>query len=202
MMFWSFVLACILIELTPGPNMTWLAALGANKGRTTAFAAVLGICLGLSIAAIVAGLGLTALLNQFPVLFHGLRWAGALYLLYLAYDAWHDSTDAQAQSTDTSRAAFTQGLITNMLNPKAYLFYAAMLPQFASTPTPAMAELALLSVTYVAIATVIHAAIALLAGTAAVFLQSSPHAITIRKGLAVLIAIAAVWFFYSTRIKT
>jgi threonine/homoserine/homoserine lactone efflux protein len=201
-MFWSFVLACILIELTPGPNMTWLAVLGASKGRATALAAVAGICVGLAIAAVVAGFGLTALLKQFPVLFQGLRWAGALYLLYLAFDAWRDSAESQRPSTDTQGAAFLQGLLTNTLNPKAYIFYAAMLPQFTTTASPGASELAWLSAVYVAIATVIHAGIAVLAGTAVTFLQSSPHAVTIRKALAILIAIAAIWFFYSTRMTS
>jgi threonine/homoserine/homoserine lactone efflux protein len=72
-MFWSFLLAAILIELTPGPNMTWLAVLGASRGRAVALFAVAGIALGLSIAALVAGLGLTALFNQVPALYGLLR---------------------------------------------------------------------------------------------------------------------------------
>lgn len=63
-MLWSFLLASILIELTPGPNMTWLAVLGAARGRKIALAAVAGICLGLAVAGIVAGVGLTAVLTQ------------------------------------------------------------------------------------------------------------------------------------------
>ena len=88
----AFLLASLLIELTPGPNMTWLAALGASRGRTAALAAVAGIALGLAFAGAVAGIGLSALIASQPWLIDGLRWAGALYLLYLAYDAWRGRT--------------------------------------------------------------------------------------------------------------
>jgi threonine/homoserine/homoserine lactone efflux protein len=200
-MFWSFVIASILIELTPGPNMTWLAVLGASRGRVVALAAVAGICLGLAIAGIVAGVGLTAILTQWPVLFQALRWIGTFYLFYLAWDAWRSSDGLKALPHDGATVAFQQGLISNILNPKAYLFYAAMLPQFVSGTMSLTAEITTLTGVYVAIATVIHAAIALLSGSVAGFLKTSPRAVTIRKALAVLIALAAVWFFYSTQVK-
>ncbi|NMD06987.1 MAG: LysE family translocator [Phyllobacteriaceae bacterium] len=201
-MLWSFLIASILIELTPGPNMTWLAVLGASRGRATALAAVAGICLGLAVAASVAGFGLTAVLLEFPALFQLLRWGGTLYLFYLAWDAWSDGDGELTHTNATRGVAFRQGLISNILNPKAYLFYAAMLPQFVSGKFALGAEVALLSAIYVAVATVIHAGIALLSGSLATFLETSPHAISIRKGLAVLIALAAIWFFYSTQVST
>jgi threonine/homoserine/homoserine lactone efflux protein len=201
-MFWSFILASILIELTPGPNMTWLAVLGAARGRATALAAVAGICLGLAVAAVVAGLGLTTVLLQFPTLFQLLRWAGTLYLLYLAWDAWRDANETITDTTMARGAAFRQGLIANILNPKAYLFYAALLPQFISGSMSLPWEVATLSGVYVAIATVIHTGIALLSGSLATFLKTSPRATTIRKGLAFMIAVAAIWFFFSTQVKT
>jgi threonine/homoserine/homoserine lactone efflux protein len=200
-MLWSFIIASTLIELTPGPNMTWLAVLGAAQGRKTALAAVAGICLGLSIAALVAGVGLTAVLTQWPILFDGLRWIGTLYLFYLAWEAWTQA-DGHTQVFNRSPVkAFEQGLISNILNPKAYLFYAAMLPQFISGTMSIVAEVSFLSAIYVAIATVIHSAIAILSGSLARFLETSTHAITIRKILAVLIAAAAIWFFISTKVK-
>jgi threonine/homoserine/homoserine lactone efflux protein len=200
-MLWSFVIASILIELTPGPNMTWLAVLGASRGRTTALAAVAGAALGLAIAAVIAGLGLTALLLEFPALFGALRWAGTFYLFYLAWDAWRDSSAELDNTQATTAVAFRQGLISNVLNAKAYLFYAALLPQFLSGETGLVTEIALLSAVYVAVATLIHCGIAILSGSMATFLETSPHAVTIRKGLAILIAIAACWFFYATKLS-
>jgi threonine/homoserine/homoserine lactone efflux protein len=199
-MFWSFALTSLLIELTPGPNMTWLAVLGAAQGRKTALAAVAGILLGLTIAAIVAGAGLTAVFSQWPILLDVLRWLGTFYLLYLAWDAWRDAEEVENFNSASAAQAFRQGLITNILNPKAYLFYAAILPQFMTGTWPVATEVALLSGVYVSIATLIHMAIALMAGSLENFLKASPKAVTIRKILAALIAIAALWFFYSTRV--
>jgi threonine/homoserine/homoserine lactone efflux protein len=199
-MVWSFIIAATLIELTPGPNMTWLAVLGATRGRLSALAAVAGIALGLTVAATIAGFGLTTLFNRVPAVFHALRWAGALYLLYLALEAWRDADNTDIISDGTPVQAFQQGLITNILNPKAYLFYAAVLPQFVSNTASPASELVTLSAIYIAVATTIHAGIAVLAGSAAQWLKTAPMARLIRKALAVLIAIAAVWFFYSTQV--
>jgi threonine/homoserine/homoserine lactone efflux protein len=194
----EFIVASVIIELTPGPNMTWLAVLGATRGRTSALAAVAGICLGLAFAGLVAGLGLTLLFDIYPSLITGLRWVGTLYLLYLAYDAWIDSNTAEKIEEKSKLAYFAQGLISNVLNPKAYLFYAAILPQFITIPDHPVQQVALLTAIYVAIATVIHAAIAILAGSLSGWLEHSPQAKLLRRCLAVAIAIAAVWFFIST----
>ena len=69
-MLWSFILASILIELTPGPNMTWLAVLGASRGRPTALAAVAGICIGLAIAGAVIGFGAPSIMEFIRSLVH------------------------------------------------------------------------------------------------------------------------------------
>ena len=194
----EFVLASILIELTPGPNMTWLAVLGATRGRKPALVAVAGICLGLGLAGLVAALGLTVLFQSFPVLLTALRYAGTLYLFYLAYDAWNDAGQPEEVVHKSNAAFFVQGFVSNALNPKAYLFYAAVLPQFLAFPQDPYRELAILTAIYVAVATVIHTAIALLSGSIADWLRTSRSAVQVRRLLALAIAIAACWFFIST----
>jgi threonine/homoserine/homoserine lactone efflux protein len=197
-MMLEFTLAAILIELTPGPNMTWLAVLGANRGKRSAFAAVAGITVGLAIAAFVAGIGLTALLYRFPALFAALRWAGMIYLFYLAYEAWTDADGHPATDGHTIRQSFMQGLVSNALNPKAYLFYAALLPRFVNPANNAALEVVTLSLIYVAVASTIHFCIAAASGSIAPWLRSSPNARLLRRTLALLIAAAGIWFFYST----
>ena len=193
----EFVIASIVIELTPGPNMTWLAVLGATRGRGPALIAVAGVCLGLALAGLVAGLGLTVLFVTFPSLLTALRYAGTLYLLYLAYAAWVDTqAPPEVQGRKTS-SYFMQGFVSNALNPKAYLFYAAILPQFLSAAN-ATREIVLLTSIYVAVATTIHFLIALASGSLANWLAHAPHANTLRRAMALAIAAAAVWFFIST----
>jgi threonine/homoserine/homoserine lactone efflux protein len=194
----SFILTAILIELTPGPNMTWLAVLGATRGRIAALAAVVGICVGLSFSGIVAGIGLSTLLASFPILLTALRWAGTLYLFYLAYDAWQDSAEVHHDAEQPASVYFVQGLVSNALNPKAYLFYAAILLQFFKDAENTMNQVISLTAVYVLIATIIHSIIAIMSGSIAGWLERSPHAVTLRKSLAIAIALAAVWFFIST----
>jgi threonine/homoserine/homoserine lactone efflux protein len=194
----AFLVTAILIELTPGPNMTWLAVLGATRGRTSALAAVAGICIGLGFAGIVSGIGLSALLATFPILLTALRWSGTAYLFYLAYDAWADADQIDFDSNQPNAVYFVQGLISNVLNPKAYLFYAAILPQFFDINSDPLHEAVSLTVIYVAIATIIHSGIAILAGNIAGWLSRSPQAKTFRRALAIGIAFAAVWFFIAT----
>ena len=195
---WAFVLTAIIIELTPGPNMTWLAVLGATRGRTAGLAAVAGIALGLALAGIVAAFGLTVLFGNFPSLMTVLRLAGTFYLFYLAYDAWNDAAQIETITAKPKFAFFRQGFISNALNPKAYLFYAAILPQFITISDHPNQQLAALTTIYVAVATVIHATIAILAGSISEWLTHSPSAQNVRRALAIAIALAAIWFFIST----
>lgn len=194
----TFVIAALVIELTPGPNMTWLAITGTSRGRPAALAAVAGIALGLAFAGIVAALGLAAIIAATPWLFQALRWAGSLYLLYLAWDAWRDSSIQPAQGGSSAGKAFLQGLVSNCLNPKAYIFYAAILPQFIDPAQPLPMQLFVLTAIYLAIATGVHAAIAIAAGSLTAWLGRTPRAVLVRRVMAAATAAVAVWFFVAT----
>ena len=128
----AFALTALLIELTPGPNMAWLALLAATEGRRLGFAAVAGVALGLSLIGLLAALGLSALLQSQPLAYQALRWAGVAYLLWIAWDTWRGASgDEHGAGQGASAAAqFRRGLITNLLNPKAAVFYIALLPTF------------------------------------------------------------------------
>jgi threonine/homoserine/homoserine lactone efflux protein len=77
----AFVVTALVIEITPGPNMTYLAALSLSSGARTGFAAVAGIALGLMTYGLIATFGLTTIIDKSPVLYGLLRWGGVLYLL-------------------------------------------------------------------------------------------------------------------------
>ena len=202
-MLLEFLAAAVLIELTPGPNMAWLALLGASRGRVAALAAVAGVALGLSIAGAAAAFGVSALIGTTPWLFQALRWAGSLYLLYLAWDSWRDSTaPLETQFDEPLRRYFGQGLLSNMLNPKAYLVFAAVLPQFVNPAQPLLTQLITLSALYVGVATAVHAAIALLAGSFNRFFADQSRARILGRVFAVLLAAVAIWFFNATEMKS
>jgi threonine/homoserine/homoserine lactone efflux protein len=202
-MHYDFVFTAIVIELTPGPNMAWLALLGASRGSMAALAAVAGIALGLSVAGVAAALGVSALIGTTPWLFQALRWAGSLYLLYLAWDTWRMSGLTQGGKLDDPLTRYLmQGLVGNMLNPKAYLVYAAILPQFIDPRQPLLTQLMTLSTFYVAVATFIRAGIALLSGRFNRFFESPTRTRMLGNVFAVLLTAVAIWFFYITGLKS
>jgi threonine/homoserine/homoserine lactone efflux protein len=105
----GFALTSVLIELTPGPNMAWLAVLAATEGRRQGYAAVAGVALGLGLVGAIAALGLAAVLQTSPLAYQTLRWAGVAYLLWMAYEAWRgaDAPEDHAAAGSGLRAYFT-----------------------------------------------------------------------------------------------
>lgn len=193
----GFALASLLIELTPGPNMTYLAILAAREGRAAGYVAVLGVATGLALLGAAAALGLATLVATSPALYFLLRWGGVLYLLFLAWDAWHEA-DKPAQAAGHSRF-FVRGLTTNLLNPKAALFYVAVMPNFLAQRDNNLVPWALLAAEYVAIATVVHLAIVTASGSLTPFLEKGRGRVVVARILALALAGVALWLAWSTR---
>lgn len=195
----SFALTCLIIELTPGPNMTYLALVSAGEGRRAGFATVGGIALGLAVVGVVAALGVTELIQSSQLLYDGLRWAGVLFLLYLAYEGWRGPGDEAVPEDDNAdRRYFTRGLVTNLLNPKAAVFYVAVLPTFIAADRPVLAQTVTLTLIYVAVATIIHALIVVLASQLEPLLNNARIEKIARRALSALLAAVAIWFAFST----
>jgi threonine/homoserine/homoserine lactone efflux protein len=196
----SFLLTAIVIELTPGPNMAWLALTGASSGRRAALAATAGIALGLAIVGMAAALGLAELAHASPRLFALLRYAGVAYLLWLAWQAWNGKGDVSPGHLRDGNGWlwFRHGLVLNLLNPKAALFFVAILPGYVDGTAPVMAQTLLLSGCYVAVATLVHLGLALLAGQAHGWFEKEDQATMLRRICAVMIAGVALWFLAGT----
>lgn len=198
-----FMLTSFVIEVTPGPNMAYLAALSLSQGARAGFAAVAGIALGLAIYGIAASLGLSAVIDSSSFLYEALRGAGVAYLLWLAWQAWaaeRDVSPSESMVADVPPwTAFRRGLVTNLLNPKAAVFYVAVLPEFIRPGQGSVAgQTLMLSAIYVSIATAIHFAIVLLASRLQSVIATAEQRRTVRRVLAVLLAAIAVWFALST----
>ena len=198
----AFAGTSILIELTPGPNMIYLAIVAASHGRRLGFATVLGVALGLGIVGLAAALGLAAVIAASPPLYQALRIGGVIYLLWLAWDGWRDAGQGATapQHPPGWGASFRRGLITNLLNPKAGVFYVAVLPTFVDPARSIMPQTVMLSLVYVAVATAIHAGIVILAGAAQHLLQDPVRSRIIRRALSLALAGAAIWFGWKTAI--
>lgn len=200
----GFAWTCFIIEMTPGPNMTTLAVLSASRGRRAALAAVLGVAVGLGLAGIMAALGLAAVIDNSRVLYQALRWAGVAYLLWLAWEGWHDAEVSSSSTSDVVNDGslvryFRQGLLTNLLNPKAAIFYISVLPTFIDPARPLVRQTLVLTGIYVAIATAIHVVIILAAARARDLLDHPARNRVIRRVLSLTLAAVAVWLAWSTR---
>ena len=99
-----FFMAVLLVELTPGPNMAYLAALSAAEGRRAGFLCVAGITLGLGVYMLGSVFGLTSVIAASPGAYSLLHWAGVVFLFYLAWGAWRGAGGPRACSRSTRRA--------------------------------------------------------------------------------------------------
>lgn len=195
----ALVLTSLIIEMTPGPNMAYLAVLSASRGRMAGLSAVLGVALGLALLGIAVGLGGGSLILNNRLAYESLRWAGALYLFWLAYDSWKEARQpiATVPVSQSLLVQFRRGFITNLLNPKAALFFIAVIPEFISGPSSSVRELATLGSIYVAVATLVHGLIVLLAGTLQAFFAKPQRRKTAGNVFAVVLSLVAVWLFAS-----
>jgi threonine/homoserine/homoserine lactone efflux protein len=130
-----FALASLLLSLTPGPNLMYLISRTLCQGRGAGLISLAGTTSGFLFYAVTAAFGLTAVFVAIPVLYDLVRWAGAAYLLWMAWDAVrpHGSGGLFARrDLPPVRPAvlFRNGVVTSILNPKVALFYLALFPQF------------------------------------------------------------------------
>ena len=196
-----FLVTTLLMELTPGPNMIWLVLTSANKGKRAGFAAVAGIAAGLAILAAASTVGLAELATRSPMAFHLLRYAGAAYLLWLAWKTWagENGVKTHVAINGTAIEWFRHGLFLNLLNPKAIVFFIVVLPAYVRQDASIEQQTILLSVSYVGIATAVHLIIVALAARAHVFLTIGNKPRVIQRIFAVLLAVIAIWSLISTR---
>lgn len=129
-----FVLAVLALFLSPGPNMAFVLSHGVAHGVRGGFAAAIGISAADLVHTLCAATGVTALVAAWPPSFDVLRYAGALYLLWLAWQALRPAgarSAAQAQPAGFARIV-RMALLNNLVNPKALLFFMVFLPQFVN----------------------------------------------------------------------
>jgi threonine/homoserine/homoserine lactone efflux protein len=129
-----FSLACVLLAVTPGPNLMYLVSRTLCQGRAAGLVSLAGTTTGFLFYALAAAFGLTAMFVAVPVLYDMVRWAGAGYLLWLAWDAVRPRGSGLFARRDllpvTPGMLFRTGVLTSILNPKVALFYLALFPQF------------------------------------------------------------------------
>jgi len=163
----DFLITSLIVVLIPGTGVVFTVSIGITRGtRASVFAAV-GCTAGIVPHLVATVLGLAALLHTSALAFQLLKWAGVLYLLYLAYATWRDkrafaldATAAQARGVRIAVKAF----LLNILNPKLSIFFLAFLPQFvAPDATSPLLQLLTLSGVFMAMTFVVFVVYGLLA---------------------------------------
>lgn len=190
-----FLLTSLVIEVTPGPNMAWIALLSATSGRAAGFAAVGGIALGLGIQGLLAALGLAAIITAWPAVYLALHLAGVGFLVWLAWESWRDAGDPVHHlpgGGETVSDGFGRGLVSNLLNPKAAVFFVSVLPGFLAAKDGVDVAL-VLSALYVAVATTVHGAIVLAAGGLRGWLASPAFSARMHRFQAIALLLVAIW---------
>lgn len=129
-----FALAALVLVLTPGPNMIYCISRTLCQGRSAGLMSLGGVVLGFVVHLLAASFGLTALLLAVPLAFDTIKLAGAMYLLWLAWQAVKPGALAPFETRelphDPPRTLFLMGFMTNLLNPKVAMFYLSFFPQF------------------------------------------------------------------------
>ncbi|WP_117193334.1 LysE family translocator [Rhizobium terrae] len=182
----AFALIALGMVLTPGPNMIYLISRSISQGPTAGLISLGGVALGFVFYMLCAAFGITALVMAVPYAYDALRFAGALYLLYLAWQAVKPGGRSPFHVVrlpkDGPRKLFIMGLMTNLLNPKVAVLYLSLLPQFIRPEHGSiLMQSVLLGSTQIAISLTVNAMIAVMAGSIASFLGKRPSWLAIQR---------------------
>ena len=184
----AFSAVALGMVLSPGPNMAYLVSRSICQGRIAGLISLGGVALGFVTYMLLAAFGITALLFAIPYAYDALRFAGAAYLLWLAWQAVKPSGRSPFQvrklQVDGPRKLFAMGLVTNLLNPKVAMLYLALLPQFIDPAVGSVLTQSLaLGAIQIVISVSVQAMIALAAGSIARFLGTRPSWLLVQRWL-------------------
>ncbi|HJV39937.1 MAG TPA: LysE family translocator [Geothrix sp.] len=174
-----FAGAALLMVLSPGPNMIYLISRSICQGRKAGVISLLGVVAGFLVHMFSAAVGLTTLFLAVPLAYGVLKWAGAAYLLWLAWQAVRPGArspfEARSLPADPPSRLFAMGFLTNLLNPKIAMFYLSVFPQFVSAAHGSIFTQSItLGLTQIAVSFSVNLAIALSAARLAAWFGRNP----------------------------
>ena len=200
----EFLLASLIVVLIPGTGVVYTITTGLTLKWRASLAAAVGCTLGIVPHILASILGLSAILNMSAQVFSGLKWAGAAYLLYLAWNMWREAgtLEIAQKSTETSLGKIiVKAIAINLLNPKLTIFFFAFLPLFVSrdAASPTM-EMVLLSAVFMGITFIVFALYGILASGISAYLENSSKAVKrLQQSFALILAGFAVQLGLSDR---
>ncbi|MBM3642802.1 MAG: LysE family translocator [Alphaproteobacteria bacterium] len=191
----EFLIAVVIMELTPGPNMGYLASIALTRGRQAGLSASLGAALAFALALVVALAAHRLLAPHLHAAGHVLGALGAAFFLWIGIDAWRDAGRPPTPLADVAAGNWrhaARGWAANLLSPKTWLFYLSVVPAFAGGDLAMQATLGGL---HIAVSTIVHVGIVFAAAAFAPAYAASTHTLrlTERVFAACLIALG-LWF--------
>ena len=191
----EFLLASLVVVMIPGTGVVYTITTGLTLKWRASIAAAIGCTLGIVPHILASILGLSAIMNMSAQFFSVLKWVGALYLLYLAWNMWREAgtLEINKKSAETSFIKIIMKAIAiNLLNPKLTIFFFAFLPLFVSqnSPSPTL-EMILLSAVFMGITFIVFALYGILASGISAYLMNSLKAV---KRLQQAFALILAWF--------
>ena len=184
----AFTLAGIILVMIPGPSVLFIVGRALAHGRRAALTSVAGNTTGASLVVVVVALGFGAIAAQSLAVFTVLKWAGAAYLVYLGIQTIRARGDLVARFAEpgavAERRLFWQGVVVGFTNPKALVFFAAVLPQFVDAEAGnTTTQILVLGLLFAVIAATLDSAWGLAAGTARNWFATSPSRLRWMGGL-------------------
>ena len=181
-----FAGAALVMALTPGPNMVYLISRSLCQGKRAGVISWLGVVAGFTVHMCSAAIGLTALFLAVPLGYEILKFAGALYLLWLAWQAVRPGArsplEPRKMPDERPGKLFTMGLLTSILNPKVAIFYLSVLPQFMSPENGSVLFQSLtLGTTQVFIGSTVNLIVTLSAARMALWFARNPNWLAVQR---------------------
>lgn len=176
----AFTVASFLLIVVPGPSVLFVISRGVALGRRAAVLTVVGNSLGVFVQALLVAIGIGSLVQRSVVVYEVLRLGGAAYIVFLGVQAIRHrrqlSTVLDATASRPTRHIVREGFVVGATNPKAIVFFTAVLPQFVDpTGAPVPLQMAVLGFVFMLVAMVSDSAWGVLAGSARVWLAGAPH---------------------------
>ena len=191
----AFAVTAFLLIVVPGPSVLFVVSRGVALGRRAALATVVGNGAGVFVQVLAVAAGLGVVVERSVVVFTAVKLLGAAYLVFLGMQAVrHRRALSQvldaAGTLQPTRSLFTDGFVVGLANPKAIVFFAAILPQFVVPGgAPAAVQMAVLGLLFVGIALCSDGAWGLLAGTARTWFARSPRRLEVLGGAGGLVMV-------------
>lgn len=174
-----FSLAALALVLTPGPNMVYCVSRSICQGRMAGMISLLGVVAGFVVHMLAAAFGLTALFLAIPLAYDIVKYAGAAYLMWMAWNTLKPGGSSPFQTRDlphdSKRTLLRMGFLTNLLNPKVAVFYMSLFPQFIHAEQGnVLLQSVTLGVTQISISFTVNALIILSATAITGFFSKNP----------------------------